>query len=45
MVASAVSALPAESFGWQSPFGIHWRRRALDATAGGEALRKRNLCT
>jgi hypothetical protein len=40
-----VCAAPAESFGCQSLFGIHWRRRALDATAGGEALRNRMLCT
>jgi hypothetical protein len=34
-----VSGSPAELFGCQSLLGIHWRRRTLDATAGGEALR------
>jgi hypothetical protein len=29
---------PAESFGCQRLLGIHWRRRTLDATPGGEAL-------
>jgi hypothetical protein len=40
-----VSGSPLESFGCQSLLGIHWRRRTLDATAGGEALRNRMLCT
>jgi hypothetical protein len=44
-VASPVSALPEESFGCHSLLGIHWRRRTLDATAGGEAHRNRILST
>jgi len=40
-----VSGSPAESFGCQGLLGIHWRRRALDATAGGDAPRTMMLRT